>query len=96
MNKIVISIEVPEGVVPDVQYVTSEEPPIESVYAHQQDLRENFPSQPEFPPFPVSAASPPQCSKHHRAMKPGKGGGWFCSSKDESTSNGWCAQRIAA
>ena len=38
--------------------------------------------------------APPSCPVHSQAMKPGKGGGWFCSRKMPDGS--WCSQRVAA
>jgi hypothetical protein len=36
----------------------------------------------------------PLCPKHQRAMKPGRGGGWFCSAKDDDGHNGYCSHRV--
>jgi hypothetical protein len=38
------------------------------------------------------AGATPQCPTHHKAMKPGKSGGWFCPTKDEQ--GNWCKHQI--
>jgi len=39
----------------------------------------------------------PQCEIHHKEMRPGKKGGWFCSTKTGTDGDGraiWCDYRI--
>lgn len=100
-NRITITIEVPDGVVPDVQYVAAA-PRI-------SDQEERFLSggAGEQPPHPQSAPQAPQtpaapaqvysgewwpagdCPKHHRPWKSGNYG-LFCSAKDPDTQKGYC------
>jgi hypothetical protein len=39
-----------------------------------------------------AADATPQCPTHHKPMKPGKSGGWFCPTKDEQ--GNWCKHQI--
>lgn len=81
VNKLVITIEVPDGVVPDVQYATTPDaaPPI----VQEVDA-------PEFPPFPpAKQLAEPSCRVHHKPMRHGRLG-WYCPTKLPDGS--WCSE----
>lgn len=98
MNKLVITFELPDGVVPDVQYVT--EPNQSAAAVVPPPSAADLPPQ-EFPPFPGTAPAPrgtdgPACEHGGMVWKTGtseKSGkawkGWFCSLKGSACKPVW-------
>ena len=84
-NRVVTTIEIPDGVVPDVEFSSAPQP--------EQALAAAFvagtPDQ-QFPPFPAGASNPPNCRVHSKPMKAGRNGGWFCPTK---VGDGWCQEK---
>jgi len=77
-NRVVITIELPDGVVPDVEFSSA------------NTYNDAPPAQDVFPPFPADASNPPNCRVHSKPMKAGRNGGWFCPTK---VGDGWCQEK---
>ena len=84
-NRVVITIELPDGVVPDVEF--SSAPPV------VMDAEQGVPHPSDFPPFPQGASNPPNCRVHNKPMKPGRNGGWFCPTKVGDGPKDWCQEK---
>jgi len=88
-NRVVITIELPDGVVPDVQYSTQ---PAPAVTVAPPSVAASGPES-EFSPFPSQASSPPFCKVHNKPMKAGRNGGWFCPTKVGDGPKDWCQEK---
>lgn len=76
---IVLTIDVPDGVSVTVGVVEGAHPAQVAAAA----------TPPAAGPAGVHDATPGECPKHRRALKAGKYG-WYCPSKDDSQTKGYC------